>query len=167
MASPTPGLQAHSTVRVLVVEDRPFLVDRVAALSGEYSDIEVVGGATAGSAAMARAAGLGPHVVLVAERLSDADGLHVCDRIHRQFPDMALIFVSESQTDAVKLLAVEAGACGIISRMSPDQDLVFALLRAAEGEFLLPRQVTIRLFRRERELRLQWCRRRGDSDPRS
>jgi two-component system, NarL family, response regulator DevR len=111
---------------------------------------------------VARAAGLGPHVVLVAERLSDADGLHVCDRIHRQFPDIALVFVSEVQTDAVKLLAVEAGACGLISKMSPDQDLMFALLRAAEGEFLLPRQVTIRLFRRERELRLQSCRQRGE-----
>jgi DNA-binding NarL/FixJ family response regulator len=139
----------------MVVEDRPFLADRILALGEDYPDIEIVARAPTGRAAIVIASFREPQVVLIEDRLSDANAFQVCDFIRREFPEVAVILVSEIQTDAMSLLAVEAGACGLISRLAPDQDLILALLRAADGEFLLPRPVTLRLFRRERDLRLQ------------
>ena len=138
----------------MVVEDTPFLADRILALSADYPEIELVTRATAGSAAMMMVAGPEPDVALVEDSLSDADAFQVCDFMYREVPGVAVILVSEIQTDAIMLLAVEAGACGVISRVTPDLDLMLAMLRAAEGEFLLPRPIVLRLFRRERELRL-------------
>lgn len=164
MGDPPDETVVPVAIRVMVVEDRPFLIDRLRAVSGEYSDIEVVGGSTAGGAALTMAAQLDPNVVLIEERLSDTDGFDLCDRIHRESPEAALIFVSEMQTDAARLSAVEAGACGFISRFVPDGDLVLAVLRAAEGEFLFPAAVTLRLFRRERELRMRRSHNDGQGD---
>jgi two-component system nitrate/nitrite response regulator NarL len=139
----------------MVVEDRPMLVARLIALSTEYSDLGVLGVATSGRVALVMAAKVKPHVVLIQDPLPDADALQVCDVIHRRFPEVALIVVSERDGDGIRLLAVESGACGFVSPLSNDDDLVLAILRAAEGEFLLPRSVTLRLFGVERALRRQ------------
>jgi len=146
-------------VRVMVVEARPLVVDRLIALTAEYPDFQVAREVTSGVAALEMASWFRPHVVVVDEHLPDANGLQVCEHLHQGLEDAALILVAELHTDAVRLLAVEAGACGLISRTTSDDDLILALLRAAEGEFLMPRSVTLRLFRVERALRQQALRR--------
>lgn len=142
-------------IRIVVAEDKPLIADRLAILVAEYSDLGLVGTARTGSAAIALAAELSPDVMLIAERVHDYDGLHLCDHVYRHVPQAALIYVTEARTDEVMLNAVEAGACGLISRMATDEELIFAILRAAEGDLLLPSSVALRLFRRERELRLR------------
>jgi two-component system nitrate/nitrite response regulator NarL len=162
----------------MVVGAQPLLAERLRILSRTYPDFEVVGEVVAGSLALTMAARLDPHVVFIDEHLPDADSLNVCDRIHRVFGEAALILVSETMTDSIRLLAVEAGACGLIHPLAPDEDLVLTILRAAEGELLITREVILRLFRHERDLRHQslgrgpdphseptWCPRR-ESNPR-
>lgn len=146
---------ADRSIRILVAEGDTLLKDRLTALSADYSDLELVGVAHTAKVAMAMASELRPDVMLVAAGLPDGDGLRVCDHLNREVPCAASIFVSESQTDALLLSVVEAGACGVVSRMAPDDELILAILRAAEGDLLFPKSVTLRLFRRERELRLR------------
>jgi two-component system, NarL family, response regulator DevR len=151
---PDPPADSTSTpIRILAVAREPLLVDCIGALREEYSDLELVGAATAGAEAVAMASLLQPDIVLIDRELADADGIELCDRLRVQLADGALIIVSKDASDETVLRAVESGACGVISKLALDQDLVEAILRAAEGEFLLPRSVTLRLFRTERDLR--------------
>jgi len=53
------------------------------------------------------------------------------------------------------LKAVEAGACGYISKDTGPDELVAAIRRAADGEFLLPAATMSRLLSRQREVRQQ------------
>ena len=152
--SPVPG-----SVRILVAESNQLLVDRLSVLSKEYSDLSLVGAAPTGFAAVAAAHRMNPDVVLIDEQLPDTDGLHVCEHIHRQVPRAAIILISDSPTDQSMLAAVEAGACGLISPLASDEDVIVTILGAADGEFLLPRPVVQRLFRIARELRQQTCNR--------
>ena len=146
-------------MRVMVVEARPLVVDRLIALSAEYPDFQVAREVTSGVAALDMASWFRPHIVLIDEQLPDASGMQICEHLHQGLEEAALILVADVHTDAVRLLAAEAGACGLVSRTTPDDELILALLRAAEGEFLMPRSVTLRLFRVERALREQALRR--------
>lgn len=152
---PNPNELPEGPLRIMVVEDKPMLVARLIALSTEHSDLEVLGVATSGRVALVIAAEVKPHVVLIRDRLPDTDALQVCYVINRRFPELALIVVSERESDGMRPLAVESGACGLVSALSHDDDLFLAILRAADGEFLLPRSVTLRLFGVERALRRQ------------
>ena len=147
--------------RILVVGAPELVAERLRILSETYPDIVLVGDVTEGAMALSVAARVKPHVVMVGEGPRDADGFKVCDRIHRLSPAAAVVFVSHTITDAMTLLAVEAGSCGIVSPVASDDELMLVVLRAAQGEFLLPRDVVLRLFNQERELRLHALSARG------
>lgn len=148
-----PGGSFSPAVRIIVAEARPVLLDRVKVLSEQYSDLLLVGTATTGHSAMTTAGRTDPDVVLIQQQLPDADGLSVCEEISRRQPETAIILISDAQADRAMLAAVEAGARGLLSPLASDDDVVVAILRAAEGEFLLPGPVVQRLFRLGGELR--------------
>ena len=140
-------------VRIYVADRRAQVIDRLAVLADEYEDLKLVGAQTSGSAAIVSVPLARPAVVLVGDRFPDADGLEVCDQIHRALAATAVILISETRSDTMLLRAVEAGACGVIHPLAPDEEIVMAILRAADGELLLSRSIVHRLFRLGRELR--------------
>jgi DNA-binding NarL/FixJ family response regulator len=142
-------------IRILVVESEPLLAQILAALSDEFSDLELVGAVSTAAEALATAPALEPDVVLIEVRLPDGDGIELCDRLHVQLPDSALIILSADLPEEAMLPAVESGVSGVLAKTAPAEELVQMILRAAENEFLIPRSVTVRLFRLERDLRLE------------
>ena len=136
-----------------MAEAKPLIVDRLHVLSEDYSDLDLVGAAPTGYSAVPAASLADPDVVLIEEQLPDADGVFVCEHIHSQLPNAAIILISYSQPDQAMLGAVEAGVCGLISPLASDDELVVTILRAADGEFLISRQVVQRLFLLGRALR--------------
>jgi len=140
-------------VRIYVADRRAVLVDRIAVLADQYEDLKLVGAQTSASAAVASVTAAKPSVVLVGEHFPDADGLVVCEQIHRTVSAAAVILISEKRTDEALLRALEAGACGVIVPLVPDEELVTAILRAADGELLVSRSTVLRLFRLGRDLR--------------
>ena len=147
---PGPG-----PLRVYVAHPNAVLIDRVAVLADEYADLKLVGAQTSGSAAVASIALAKPGVVIVGDRFPDVCGLDVCHHVHGVLPTAALILVSDTRTDDAVLRAMEAGVCGVIAPLASDDELMMAILRAGDGELLLPRSTVHRLFQLSRELRGQ------------
>lgn len=148
-----PGGSPSPAIRILVAEARPVLADRIDVLSAEYSDLLLVGAWSTGKSAIAAATRANPDVVLIGTPLPDADSIGVCEDVHQQVPRAAIILVADRQSDQAMLAAVEAGVSGMISPMASDDDVVVSILRAADGEFLLPGSLVQRLFRISRDLR--------------
>ena len=138
-------------VRVYVADPRAQLIDRLAVLAENNEDLKLVGAQTSGFAAVTSVTLAKPNVVLVGDYFPDADGLDVCDHIHRSLPGAAVIVVSDKRTDGALLRAVQSGACGVIAPVAPDEELVMAILRAADGELLMTRATVHRLFRLGRD----------------
>lgn len=136
-----------------MAEARPALADRLNVLSDEYSDLLVVGAVSTGESAVVAAIKAKPDVVLIGQPLPDRDTIGVCEVIHSHLPRAGIILVGDRQTDQALLAAVEAGVSGLISPLASDDDVVVSILRAADGEFLLPGSVVLRLFRIGRDLR--------------
>lgn len=146
-------MQVPGEVSVFVAEPCSLIVDRLDALSCEYADLSIVGHETMGRAVASSVSRSKPTVVLVADRFPDTNGIDVCSRVHRIVPDAAVILVTSRQDDAALLRAVEVGVCGVLWPLAPDDDLVSTVLRAADGEFVIPRQTIQRLFELGRSLR--------------
>jgi DNA-binding NarL/FixJ family response regulator len=140
-------------IRILFVEGQPVLARRLAELRTDYSDLEVVGAATSIREATSLASATQPDVALIDQQLSDGYGSNLCDWLHVRLPQIAVIILASDSLDETLLRAVESGAIGVISKTAAAEDVVEAILRASEDEFLLSRSVVTRLFRRGRELR--------------
>jgi two-component system response regulator DevR len=130
-----------------------MVAEGLASLLSEEPDVSVAGIAASVSAAVAAAESLRPDVVLMDYRLPDGEGTTAAQRIHDSLPEIAIVFLSAEPSDDAVLKAVEAGACGFISKEVGGLDLTATVLRAAAGEFLLPAATLARLLNRQRENR--------------
>jgi two-component system, NarL family, response regulator DevR len=138
-------------ITVLIVEDHRLMVEGLAALLGEEPQLKVVGTAGSVREAIEAAASLQPQVVLMDFRLPDGNGAEATERIRQEHPEVAVLFLSADVSDDAMMLAVDAGACGYVSKAASAEELTSAIRRAGEGEFLLPAATMSRLLARQRE----------------
>ncbi len=131
------------------------MVEGLSSLLTDYPDLTVVGAAGTVADAVASASALKPDVVLMDYRLPDGDGTDACGRIRRDLPDTAVLFLTAYASDEDMMRALESGACGYVSKGVSAEELVGAIRKAAEGEFLLPSSTVARLLERQRRVRLR------------
>jgi DNA-binding NarL/FixJ family response regulator len=129
-------------IRVLIVDDH--LVTRVGlrTLLGMEEDLQVVGEASSGEAALDEAVRTQPHVVLMDVRMGQMDGIEACRLIRSELPETnVLMLTSFGEREAV-LASLMAGASGFLLKNAGQGDLLRAIRAVAAGESLLDPMVT-------------------------
>lgn len=137
-------------IRVLVVDDHPVVRAGLVGLLSDEEDLDVVGEASDGDAAVRLAAELRPDVVLMDLRMPGLDGVGATKAIvggrgkaRRGGP--RVLVLTTYDTDADILRAVEAGATGYLLKDTPAETLVDGIRAAARGETVLAPSVATRL----------------------
>lgn len=146
---------AERAVSVLIVDDHRLVAEGLSALLSEQPRVRVAGVAGTVAGAVSASNEARPDVVLMDFRLPDGDGTLAARRIKEGQPEVAVLFISADPSDDAMLKAVEAGACGYLPKDAAPDELLSAIMRAAEGEFLLPAATMQRLLARQREVRRQ------------
>ncbi len=137
-------------ITVLIVEDHRLMVEGLSSLLAEAPELKVVGTAGTVREAVEAAHTLTPQVILMDFRLPDGNGAEATERIRQEHPEVAVLFLSADISDDAMMRAVDAGACGYVSKSASAEELVNAIRRAGEGEFLLPAATMSRLLARQR-----------------
>lgn len=135
------------------------MAEGLSSLLGEEPDLYVVGAAGNVKEAVEAAHKEPPEVVLMDFRLPDGNGAEATERIRKEHPEVAVLFLSADVSDDAMMLAVDAGACGYVSKGATAEELTNAIKRAGDGEFLLPAATMSRLLARQREVRRTQARR--------
>lgn len=136
------------TIRVVVADDQDLVRTGLVMILGAQPDLEVVGEAADGLAALDLATRLRPDVLLVDIRMPGLDGVEVTRRLAG--PDvsdpMAVVVITTFDPDEYVLGALRAGARGFLLKDAGPELLVQAIHAAAEGDALIAPNVTRRLL---------------------
>jgi DNA-binding NarL/FixJ family response regulator len=134
-------------VRVIVVDDDPLVRAGLTMILRGSPDIEIVGEAADGLAAIALARQVRPDVVLIDIRMPRMDGLEATGRLVNLDPAPRVVVLTTFDADEYVMRALGDGASGFLLKDTPPADIVAAVLRVATGQPILSPSVTAQLIR--------------------
>jgi DNA-binding NarL/FixJ family response regulator len=133
-------------IRVLIADDQALMRQGFRMILSAEPDIEVVGEADTGSAAIQQVAALQPDVVLMDIQMPVLDGIAAT----RELPGVQVLILTTFGSDDHVAAALAAGASGFLLKDTTPEQLVHAVRVIAAGEALLDPAVTRRLIQRAR-----------------
>ncbi len=132
-------------VRVLLVDDQQLVRSGFRLILSVEDDVEVVGEAPDGAAAVEAARALRPDVVLMDVQMPVMDGIEATRRVAAEGLAKVLVLTTFDRDDYV-FDALAAGASGFLLKNSDAEHLVEAVRTVAAGHALLAPQVTRRVI---------------------
>lgn len=136
---------SQRTIRILLVDDQALFREGLRTLLSSQPDLEVVGEAGDGEAALREAARLRPDVVLMDLRMPLLDGVAATRRLRASQPEARVIALTTFDDDEDVFEALRAGAVGYLLKDVPSRKLFEAVRGAACGESFLQPSVAARV----------------------
>jgi len=133
-------------IRVLVVDDEALFREGIARLVSAAPDLEVVGEAADGRAAVEQVRAHRPDVVLLDMQMPVMDGLSAAEEILRAGTGAAVVVLTSFLSDRYIVPALRLGAAGYLLKDSTVEELHRGIRAAAAGEAMLSPTVTRRLL---------------------
>lgn len=129
---PAPTVPAGEPIRVLVVDDHALFRRGLEMVLTQEPDIDLVGEASDGAEAVAKAAATLPDIVLLDVRMPKRSGIEACTAIKDVVPSAKIVMLTISDEEADLYDAIKAGATGyLLKEISIDE--VAAAIRAVHG----------------------------------
>jgi DNA-binding NarL/FixJ family response regulator len=144
------AVEVQEKIRVLLVDDHAVVRRGLFAFLEGEPDIEVVGDADGGEAALdlierLDRKGRCPHVVLMDLQMKPLDGIESIRRIRAQFGDVEVVALTSFDEVQRVQAALEAGASGYLLKDSDVEEIAVAIRAAHRGELQLDPAVARRL----------------------
>ncbi|MDQ0948314.1 DNA-binding NarL/FixJ family response regulator [Streptomyces phaeochromogenes] len=135
-------------IRVLLADDQRLVRAGFRSILEDHDDIEVVGEAADGEAAVAACRELRPDVVLMDIRMPGTDGLEAAREIagDEQLASVKVVILTTFDLDDYVYGALRAGATGFLVKDTEPEELLQAVRVAARGDALISPSVTRRLI---------------------
>jgi DNA-binding NarL/FixJ family response regulator len=136
------------TIRVVLADDQVLVRTGFRMILAEADDIEVVGEASDGEAAVRVAAELAPDVVLMDVRMPGTDGIAATRLIRLAGTATRVLILTTFDLDEYVYAGLRAGASGFLLKDALAADLLSAVRVVASGESVVAPAVTRRLIER-------------------
>ncbi len=138
-----------AAIRVVLVDDQELVRTGFRMVLGAQPDIEVVGEAGDGAAAVEVVRGVDADVVLMDVRMPGMDGVEATRRIRAEHPDgPRVLILTTFDLDEYAFAAIKAGAAGFLLKDVPPGDLINAIRTVHRGDAVVAPSTTRRLLDR-------------------
>src|SRR5712691_10741571 len=122
------------SIRLVLADDHRVLRHGLRTLLDTEPDMEVVGEADTGGAAIDVALQTRPDVVLMDLIMPEMDGITATQILHEQQPESKVLILSSMEEEGIVTAAVRAGAIGIVRKSVPIETVVQSIRAAAQGQ---------------------------------
>lgn len=124
-------------IRVMLVDDQRLMRDGLRILLELEPDLEVVGEAGDGQAALDTYEAVRPDVVLMDIRMPELDGVEATRRLCARWPEARVIILTTFDDDAYVFDGLRAGALGYLLKAVSGQELAEAIRTVMAGGALI------------------------------
>lgn len=136
---------SETPLRVLVADDHPMFREGVRAMLLSAPDMDHVGEAETGEAAVSLAAELRPDVVVMDIQMPGSGGIEATRKIKGENPKVNVLMVTMFEDDATVFAAMRAGASGYILKGANYDEMLRAIKAAGNGEAIFSPKLAVRL----------------------
>jgi DNA-binding NarL/FixJ family response regulator/class 3 adenylate cyclase len=133
-------------IRIFIADDHAMFREGLRALFTALPDIDVVGEAPNGAAAVDQVAALQPDVVLMDINMPDLNGIEATRQILATQPGMGIIMVTMLEDDASVFAAMRAGARGYVLKGAHHDEILQAIRAVATGQAVFGPAIATRMM---------------------
>ena len=138
-------MAAAGMIRVLLADDQALIRMGFRMVLDAEADIEVVGEAADGAAAITQAKALNPVVVLMDIRMPGVNGIEATAEITRTL-DTKVLILTTFDLDEYAFGGLRAGASGFLLKDTRPAELIEAIRTVASGEAVVSPRITRRML---------------------
>ena len=138
-------------ITVLIADDHTIVRQGLKHLLETSPDIEVVGEAATGDAAVRETKKLQPKVVLMDIAMPQKNGIDAARQIGKQTPTARILMLSTYHGDQDIQQAMEAGVAGYIMKENASAELLNAVREVSKGNSFFSPQIARRMVRRTQD----------------
>jgi DNA-binding NarL/FixJ family response regulator len=141
------AMKAINTIRVMIADDHPVVLQGLTAILRSAKDIKVVAEATDGEQTCQLYDQLSPDVLMLDLRMPTKDGLEVVAELMSRAgtPKPRIIVMSTYESEEDVRRALRAGAKGYLVKGAGAQQIREAVRKVAEGGVFLPATIATKL----------------------
>ena len=133
-------------VTVVLADDQALMRMGFRMVLDAEDDIEVIGEASDGAAAIAQARALRPDVILMDVRMPGMNGIEATAEICVQCPGTRILILTTFDLDEYAFAGLRAGASGFLLKDTRPAELAEAIRTVASGEAVVSPRVTRRML---------------------
>jgi len=133
-------MSEERAIRVMVVDDHALVREGLRRILEQTFDVEVVGEAGSGDAALVLVEDVKPDVVLMDVRMPEMDGIEATRRIRAAHPQVQVLMLSAYPDFTLE--ALRAGAAGYLTKSGASRQLVAALRSVVLGSTVIQAGLT-------------------------
>jgi DNA-binding NarL/FixJ family response regulator len=126
-----------SKIRILIVDDHAIFREGIRALLSDSEELEIVGEAGDGREALEKIQQLEPDVAIMDVAMPLMDGLEATRRIHKEYPGVRVLILTQYDSKEYVLPSLRAGASGCVPKRVVASELVSAIRAVHDGESFL------------------------------
>jgi len=132
-------------IKVFIADDHSIVREGMRSLINSAPDMQVVGEAADGDAALASLLVCKPDLFLMDMTMPGCSGLELIKVVRRRLPDTFVLVLSMHREEQYATHTIRAGAQGFITKTRPPEELLDALRQVARGQLYIPAELARKL----------------------
>jgi|SRR5215213_3589643 len=129
-------------LRIILAEDHETVREGLKLIVNSQADMEVIGEANNGSAAIKLARELAPDIVVMDISMPELNGLKATKKLKQVCPNVKVLTLTRHTDDAYLQQLIQAGASGYVLKQSAPTELIRAIHTISEGKSYLDPALT-------------------------